>query len=47
MSLVAEFECEVQRYKEECKNLWRKSQSKIIRADPQKSRSIQIREQIH
>ena len=47
MSLVAGFGCEVQRYKEECKNVWRKSQFKIIRADPKKSRSIQIREQIH
>ena len=47
MSLLAEFGCELQRYKEEYKNVWRKSQSKIIRADAQKSRSIQIREQIH
>ena len=44
MSLVAEFACEVQHYKEKCKKIWGKSQSKIIRADPQKSRSIQIRE---
>ena len=47
MNLVVEFGCEVQHHKEECKKVWRKSQSKTIRADLRKSRPIQIREQIH